>query len=230
MTRDSLQVGWDWIKVKDLSYWQIPDGYVMNLPYYIPKPPAKILDLGCGVGRHTIYFASLGFDVISFDISNDAITATKKWLDKEGLTAQLEIGKMTELNHSDNTFDLVVAFNVIYHAYKHDVIKTIEEIFRVLKPGGYFFGTLLTKDPQQQFSDGTVVVDKQTLIKQEEPEVGVPHFFFYIEDVLNFFKKFEIKDLFYKEWYSSPYTIERINNKKGNGHYILFAQKPIEKQ
>jgi len=51
MKEKSLQVSWDWSKVEDFTYWKIPDGYVMSLPYYIGKPPAKIFDLGCGVGR-----------------------------------------------------------------------------------------------------------------------------------------------------------------------------------
>ena len=226
LVKKSLQVGWDWSKVEDFSYWKIPDGHVMNLPYFIGKPPAKILDLGCGVGRHTIYFASLGYDVSAMDLSEEGVKSTKEWLKNEGLTAKVELGRMTELNYKDDTFTLVLAFNVIYHAFKSDMIKTIAEIFRVLKPGGYFFGTILTKDPKQPFDDKTAVIDDQTLIKQEEPEKGIPHFFSYIEDVLEFFNAFEIKDLYYKEWYQEPITLERINNRKGNGHYILLAQKP----
>ncbi len=226
MEKKSLQVGWDWSKVDDFTYWKIPDGHVMNLPYFVGRPPAKILDLGCGVGRHTIYFASLGYDVSAMDLSEEGIKSTKEWLKKEGLKAQVEIGKMTDLKYDDDSFNLVLAFNVIYHAFKPDMIKTISEIFRVLKPGGYFFGTILTKDPKQPFDDKTAVIDDQTLIKQEEPEKGIPHFFSYIEDVLEFFKKFQIKDLYYKEWYQEPITLERITKRKGNGHYILLAQKP----
>ena len=73
------------------------------------------------------------------------------------------------------------------------------------------------------------IIDDQTLIKLEEPEKGVPHFFSYTEDVLEFFKEFTIKDIYYKEWYSAPHTIESINNRKGNGHYILLVQKQTKK-
>jgi len=226
LDKKSLQVSWDWSKVEDFSYWKIPDGHVMNLPYFIGKPPAKILDLGCGVGRHTIYFASLGYDVSAMDLSEDGVKSTIAWLKSKGLTAKVEVGKMTELGYSDSTFDFVLAYNVIYHAFKPDITKTISEIYRVLKPGSYFFGTILTKDPKQPFDNKTAVIDDQTIIKQEEPEKGIPHFFSYIEDVLEFFKKFTIKDLYYKEWYQEPITLERINNRKGDGHYILLAQKP----
>jgi len=227
LSKKSLQVGWDWNKVKDFTYWKRPDGYIMNLLYSINEPPAKILDLGCGVGRHTIYFSSIGYDVSALDISEEAVRSTNEWLKEEGLEAQVEQGKMTELPYPDNNFDLVIAFNVIYHAYKHDVIKTISEISRVLKPGGFLFLTLLTKDLNIPFY-GEGIVDEQTIIKLEEPEKGIPHFFFKLEDVFEFFKGFEFKDFYYKEWYSPPITIERINKKKGSGHYILFAQKTEE--
>ncbi|NHJ46270.1 MAG: class I SAM-dependent methyltransferase [Asgard group archaeon] len=224
LTKKSLQVGWDWEKVKDLSYWKIPDGYVANLPYHIKKSSAKVLDLGCGVGRHTIYFASIGYDVCAMDISDEAVRSTKEWLKEEGLIAQVEKGQMTNLPYPDKTFDLVLAYNVIYHAYKHDVIKTISEITRVLKPNGHLFLTILTKDPNIPFY-GTGIIDEQTIIKQEEPEKGIPHFFFKIEDVFDLFKNFDFLDMYYKEWYSQPITLERVNDRKGNGHYILFAQK-----
>ena len=224
MPRKSLQVGWDWKKVKDFSYWKMPDGHVINLPYRIKKQTAKVLDLGCGVGRHTIFFSSIGYDVSAMDISEEAVRKTKEWLDEEGLKAKVETGKMTDLPYPDDNFDLVVAFNVIYHAYKHDIIKTISEISRVLKSGGYLFLTLLTKDPEIPFY-GKGIVDEQTIIKLEEPEKGIPHFFFRLEDVFEFFKDYEFKDFYYKEWYSIPTTIEKIKKKKGSGHYILLAQK-----
>ena len=53
---------------------------------------------------------------------------------------------MTDLPFENNTFEFVLAYNVIYHAYKHDIKKTIKEIFRVLKHNGYLFVTILTKD------------------------------------------------------------------------------------
>lgn len=227
LSKKSLEVGWDWEKVKDFTYWKIPDGNVVNLPYYIQKPSAKVLDLGCGVSRHTIYFASIGYEVNAMDISDEAVRSTKEWLDKEGLKAQVEKGQMTKLPYPDSNFNLVLAYNVIYHAFKHDVIKTITEINRVLKPGGYFFGTILTKDPNIPFY-GTGIIDDQTIIKQEEPEKGIPHFFFKIEDVFKLFKNFKFLEMYYKEWYAPPITIERVNARKGSGHYILFARKPEE--
>jgi len=226
MNEKSIQKGWQWSVVEDLTYWQIPDGFIMNLPFLTKKPPAKVFDLGCGIGRHTVYFASLGYDVVAFDIEEDAVKRTKDWLKKEGLKAEVYQGKMTEIDQPDSCFDLVLAFNVIYHAFKPDIETTIKNIYRILKPGGYFFGTMLTKDKDQPFRDKTGVIDEQTLIKKDGAEVGVPHFFSYYEDLLEFFKEFEIKDIYYKEYYSQPYNLENYLSKKGSGHFVYLLRKP----
>lgn len=48
------------------------------------KKERKVLDLGCGTGRHIVYFAKRGFDVYGIDISPQAIKLTKSWLKKGG--------------------------------------------------------------------------------------------------------------------------------------------------
>ncbi|MDE2589481.1 MAG: class I SAM-dependent methyltransferase, partial [Patescibacteria group bacterium] len=39
----------------------------------------RVLDAGCGNGRHVIFFSEQGFDVYGIDISNDAIKIAKEW-------------------------------------------------------------------------------------------------------------------------------------------------------
>ena len=43
----------------------------------------RILDLGCGSGRHTIYFAKRGFDVYGIDVARAGINITRSWLKKK---------------------------------------------------------------------------------------------------------------------------------------------------
>ena len=51
-------------------------------------------------------------------------------------------GIMTQLDEKDNTFDLAIAFRVIHHAIKIEIQLAMDEIWRILKPGEYFFATL----------------------------------------------------------------------------------------
>ena len=55
------------------------------------------------------------------------------------------IVSMEALPFEDNSFDCVLCYNVIYHAGRAGVIKTLTELKRVLKPGGELFLTMLSK-------------------------------------------------------------------------------------
>lgn len=58
------------------------------------KGVKKVLDLGCGSGRHTVYLAKNGFDVYGFDVAPVGMKLTKEWLKQEGLRAKLKIGSI----------------------------------------------------------------------------------------------------------------------------------------
>ena len=72
-------VGWNWNVVTD-SYWLNPceESYYYAVNW--KKAGCKyVLDLGCGLGRHSILFAKSGYKVTACDISKDAIVHLKKW-------------------------------------------------------------------------------------------------------------------------------------------------------
>jgi SAM-dependent methyltransferase len=228
MDEESIQVGWKWLELKDKSGWEIPDGPVMRLVYSLGQnPDFKVYDLGCGIGRHTVFFATQGYDVYASDIAEEAVQETKAWLKKVGLTADVKQGRMTKIDHLDNTFDLVVSFNVIYHAMREDIIKAISEVHRILKPGGIFYGTLITKDKGAPFREqGNDILDDQTIVVKGGVEDGIPHFFSYLEDLLEFFNDFQIESLVYNEVLSSPYDIANLLAQRGSGHFRFLVKKP----
>ena len=49
----------------------------------------KILDLGCGDGRHLMYFDNLGYEMYGLDYSPSAIQLAEQWLTEEKLSAEL---------------------------------------------------------------------------------------------------------------------------------------------
>ena len=59
----------------------------------------RILDLGCGTGRHVVYFAGLGFEVYGFDASTKALSMTQEWLQEKNLTADLREHLMRMASH-----------------------------------------------------------------------------------------------------------------------------------
>ncbi|HEY94775.1 MAG TPA: class I SAM-dependent methyltransferase [Dehalococcoidia bacterium] len=72
---------WDshWGEESQREYWQEPAGEIIKLKDSLDRQKVRdVLDLGCGIGRHAILFAELGFNVAAVDDSRKALDIFKK--------------------------------------------------------------------------------------------------------------------------------------------------------
>lgn len=106
----------------------------------------RALDLGCGIGRHTIPLARSGLDVAATDISLSGVKTCAAWLAREGLQATLACHGMGTLPFPNNTFDGLVAYNVVYHATLAGMRQVLAEMCRVLRPGGGLYITIIARE------------------------------------------------------------------------------------
>jgi SAM-dependent methyltransferase len=137
---------WDWSK-NESNQWLIPTIESCYLSEsWRSKGFRSFLDLGCGLGRHSIYFAQKGYEVNSVDLSDYAVNQLKSWAAKEQLNITTDVCDMLNLPFDNDTFDCIIAYNVIYHTDTEGFIKSLQEIKRVLKNNGELFITLLSKD------------------------------------------------------------------------------------
>lgn len=105
-------------------------------------PGVRVLDLGCGGGRHAFEVLRRGADVIAFDMDQselDGVAAMFVAMDKagevpEGATGEIVQGTALEMPFEDGTFDRIIAAEVLEHIPED--MTAMREIFRVLKPGG----------------------------------------------------------------------------------------------
>lgn len=157
------------------------------------------------------------------DIMEEAVQHTNNALQREAPQAHVSVvqGKMTQIEQPSSTFDLVIAFNVVYHALREQVDNAMEEIFRILKPGGFAFVTFLSKDWSKPFTDP--VIAERTTIRQEDPEKGVPHFWSNKEDVAFFTRHFSC---IYSELREENVDIKGKKLTYPSYHYRLLVQKP----
>lgn len=185
---------WDWRKNTD-NYWVIPCIESAFLAERWQSEGFKrLLDLGCGLGRHTVYMGTHGFEVTAFDLSDEAVQATQSWAKQENLHIEACTGNMLELPFENNSFDCVIAYNVIYHTDTTGFLKALEEIQRVLRPGGELFLTLISKKTESyDQTDNRKRIDENTVLRNEnEAGEDIPHFFVDIKDIKRFFTKFEL--------------------------------------
>lgn len=93
-----------------------------------------ILDLGCGAGENSVYFASLGADCIAADYSPGMVEVALKLAAANGVQVQGRVINAMAIDYPDHTFDIVYAANLLHHI--PDPTLTIREAHRILKPGG----------------------------------------------------------------------------------------------
>lgn len=210
---------WDWSMVKDRNTWLMPceESY-----YYAHKwkreNKRSVLDLGCGLGRHSILFAKYGFKVTALDISREAVDNLKKWQKEEDVDILCKTADMSEpLPFADDAFDCIFSMHAAGHTDTVGMKKLIGEIKRVLKPGGTVFMTLCSKETWTFSQADLPRVDENTVLKTEGPEKGVPHFFADMDDIEGLFSDFNlIKVRHIDDCY---YSGKRSNQK----HYFIEA-------
>lgn len=108
--------------------------------YPIPSFPlegnGQLLDLGCSWGRWTLAAAKRGFDVVGLDPSLGALMAAKRVSGSLGIRARYICGDARFLPFRDESFDAVFSYSVLQHLSETDVELALQDIARVLRPGG----------------------------------------------------------------------------------------------
>ncbi|MEP7089869.1 MAG: methyltransferase domain-containing protein [Nocardioidaceae bacterium] len=106
------------------------------------RPGDRVLDMGCGAGRHAFEMFRRGSDVVAFDQDGDELAGVLELFGAMreagevplGADADIKRGDALSLPFADGEFDRVVASEVLEHI--PDDSTAIGELARVLRPGG----------------------------------------------------------------------------------------------
>ena len=112
----------------------------------------KILEVGCGRGSLSAYFADAGWDCTLLDLSSQAITLAKTAFETAGLKGRFDVANCENLPYPAESYDAVFSIGLLEHF--DDVTQTLSEQYRVLKKGGVFLGYVVPEMPdnvQQQY-------------------------------------------------------------------------------
>ena len=94
----------------------------------------RLLDLGCGAGENSVYFAKQGAMCVATDYSPGMVEIALQLAAANGVQIQGHTMNAMLLDFPDNIFDFVYASNLLHHVPNPQA--TIQEMHRVLKPGG----------------------------------------------------------------------------------------------
>ncbi|MBM3335254.1 class I SAM-dependent methyltransferase [Candidatus Sumerlaeota bacterium] len=124
------------------------DFFFRNIEYDNPSQHT-VLDLGSGEPSLATRFAQAGFNVIALDFTFPRLDLAHEYFDREGVYFERILGMMTKIPLRDHSMDIVFFHASLHHATPHraedfrwfdprNMLDTLREIKRVLKPDGLF--------------------------------------------------------------------------------------------
>jgi tellurite methyltransferase len=222
------RIGWEPIWSGD----RIPDRYaslaapndtVVDWANSLPTG-AFVFDLGCGVGRHVIYLGGRRFHMAGADVSPTGVQRTVAACAERGFGFDGRVCDMTVLPWPDATFDAVLCTSTIHHALRANIQQAIDEVWRLLNPGGLFLVDFPCTDRadytylRAEVAAGHVLeVEPNTFVDErpdsEDPDGFLPHHYSDEADIRDLLRRF---------------TVERLWPEPGagsHGKWVAWARK-----
>jgi ubiquinone/menaquinone biosynthesis C-methylase UbiE len=150
----------------------------------------RVLDLGCGAGRHSILLADEGFQVVALDISETALKTLEARLKSASIdNVTLVKHEMWDLPFVDDYFDGVICTNVLHHGKLAQIKQATKEVHRVMKRGASAFVVALSTADFRRGNGERL--ERNTYVFTKGEERGIIHHFFPRKELESFLKKFE---------------------------------------
>lgn len=164
--------------------WSRPEAWVAEtVPLLRRRGVRRVLDLGCGVGRHALFLAGEGFSCVGLDRSEAGIAHAQAAARAHRLQVDYLVGGLDGLPFPSASIDYVLAWNVVYHGDEPTASAAIAEITRVLRPGGLYQATMLSK--RDAGYGAGVEISPNTFVQPEASDDKThPHLYCDAHDVL----------------------------------------------
>ena len=120
------------------------------------ESPAKVLDVGCGIGRHVKFLHEYGLEVYGIDLSAVAIETAQSIFTQQNLSSlnsRLYQGCITAMPFADNFFDFAVSHGVLDSMPFAIAQKAMTDTARCLKPGALFYLDLVSGDDREHYPE-----------------------------------------------------------------------------
>ncbi|WP_379153426.1 class I SAM-dependent methyltransferase [Paenibacillus sp. sgz5001063] len=153
-----------------------------------------VLDCGAGGDCPPLsLFSDYGYLTHGIEFNTKQLEEANQYAIRKSQHLNIEHGDMRQLKFDNESFSFVYSYNSVFHMMKTDVVKSMNEMIRVLKPNGLLFANFLTT---KDFRCGTGVALGEHQYEQMEDDHPVIHSY-YEEDEPDVY--FENMEILYKE-------------------------------
>ncbi|MFQ5946927.1 MAG: SAM-dependent methyltransferase [Anaerolineae bacterium] len=121
---------------------------------------ARVLDLGCGEGRDSVFFASLGFKVTGVDASRAGLRKAERLARERGVQVRWLHGDMTRVALA-GPFDLVYSCGAVHYVPRRQRGRLLARLKALTPPGGHHAHVV--------FTDRAIYVEKGEIIDYYMP-------------------------------------------------------------
>ncbi len=123
--------------LNELGYTS-PTKIAQQLSQHLPDTQSTVFDIGCGTGLTCVFLAAKGYtNLDGIDLSPDMVRVASE----RGIYRELLVGDVNQaLERNDESYDAVISSGTFTHG--HVGPEPLDEIFRILKPGGILACTI----------------------------------------------------------------------------------------
>ena len=157
MSEDERKAFWDW------SWESVPSERIsayaadfdmsedVIICFLKMRNALKICDAGCGCGIYSLKLSRFGFSVSGFDIAEKAVLLTKALMSENGYPSEkFKKAGVLSTGYANGCFDAVIARDLIDHMPIRQGIEAVNELLRIVRPGGCLLLTLDMTDSEYE--------------------------------------------------------------------------------
>lgn len=204
---------------------EYPDEEVVRFlnRYKNRKGTGKLIDLGCGTGRHTVAALKLGYEVTAIDYVKHCLEVTESRVESMGKQAKYIQNDDIDIPLETGSTDVVIAWGSIFYNKRNRIIEFLKEVRRVLKEDGEIFCDFRTQNDDLYCNVekyGEFIDDNTILLKENVGMAGSHLYFTTLDDLREIVKEagFEIFNI-------EKFEFTERNMTKLNSWYHVVLKK-----